>query len=406
MTEGDFFFRIKQHYFGRLPFVVHNSASPPGVVEALLQTTEELYHVKDYSESGFVFAPFDDEEQPVLIPEQISERISLNHLELPGSGSEKKPAEGHSHEVGKDQHVRLVEKVLEVLRTGELKKVVLSRREEIELEEIDPIALYQDLLKSYPGAYVYCWYHPAVGLWLGATPETLLKVHGTIFETMALAGTRKFEGDLDVNWGEKEKQEQRYVTDSIVENLQNCGITSLTTSDTYTVRAGNLLHLKTDIRGTLQSQNRVDTLQDVSSSSSKKEPKNDNRANSNPKNSLEKIILALHPTPAVCGLPKEKARRFILKEEGYNREYYTGFLGELNKSQVTQRSRNRRNVENLAYRAVKKETSLFVNLRCMKIEGHKAVLFIGGGITKDSVPEDEWQETVNKSQTMKKVLFK
>ncbi len=121
---------------------------------------------------------------------------------------------------------------------------------------------------------------------------------------------------------------------------------------------------------------------------------------------MKEIISALHPTPAVCGLPKEKAKKFILSEENYDREFYTGFLGELNLQKNVQRSRTRRNVENLAYRAVKKETGLYVNLRCMKIEDGKAVLFVGGGITKDSVPEDEWEETVNKAQTMKKVLLK
>ena len=82
------------------------------------------------------------------------------------------------------------------------------------------------------------------------------------------------------------------------------------------------------------------------------------------------------------------------------------FLGELNLQKNVQRSRNRRNVENLAYRAVKQETALFVNLRCMKIEDKLASIFVGGGITKDSNPEAEWEETVNKAQTMKKVLFK
>ncbi|MFD1079733.1 chorismate-binding protein, partial [Longispora fulva] len=120
---------------------------------------------------------------------------------------------------------------------------------------------------------------------------------------------------------------------------------------------------------------------------------------------LSEIIKALHPTPAVCGLQKEKAQNFILSEENYDREFYTGFLGELNLQNSTSRSVNKRNVENLAYRTVKKKTALFVNLRCMKLRENAAYLYVGGGITKDSDPEAEWEETVNKSQTMKKVLF-
>jgi len=96
----------------------------------------------------------------------------------------------------------------------------------------------------------------------------------------------------------------------------------------------------------------------------------------------------LHPTPAVCGLPKKITKDFILNNEGYNREYYSGFLGEINKDFVSKEN----------------NTDLFVNLRCMQITDNKAFIYVGGGITKDSIPENEWKETVNKSMTIKKVL--
>jgi isochorismate synthase len=99
--------------------------------------------------------------------------------------------------------------------------------------------------------------------------------------------------------------------------------------------------------------------------------------------------LALHPTSAVCGLPKKEAKEFILQNEGYNREYYSGFLGELNIDFVTFKTL---------------QTDLFVNLRCMKIIKNKASLFVGCGITKESNPLDEYMETVNKSMTMKKII--
>ncbi|MGL5113470.1 MAG: chorismate-binding protein, partial [Flavobacterium sp.] len=60
-----------------------------------------------------------------------------------------------------------------------------------------------------------------------------------------------------------------------------------------------------------------------------------------------------------------------------------GFLGELN---------------------IDSSTDLFVNLRCMEVEQQHVRLYMGCGITKDSVPESEWQESVNKSMTMKRVL--
>ena len=91
----------------------------------------------------------------------------------------------------------------------------------------------------------------------------------------------------------------------------------------------------------------------------------------------------MHPTPAVCGFPKDESKAFILENENYDRTFYTGFLGELN---------------------VHNQTDLFVNLRCMEIVDKQVNLFIGCGITKDSIPEKEWEESINKSMTMNKIL--
>ena len=123
-----------------------------------------------------------------------------------------------------------------------------------------------------------------------------------------------------------------------------------------------------------------------------------------PENGLQSVIAKLHPTPAVCGLPKENAKQFILKNEDYKREYYTGFLGEINIKQAKTRNTNRRNVENNAYGSVKTISHLFVNLRCLQIKDNQALIYVGGGITKDSVPENEWEETVAKSKTVKNLL--
>ena len=82
-------------------------------------------------------------------------------------------------------------------------------------------------------------------------------------------------------------------------------------------------------------------------------------------------------------------KEIIIKNEGYNREFYSGFLGEINKDFEN-------NEDN--------KSDIFVNLRCMELEKEIANLFIGGGITKDSVPENEFIETINKSKTIKKIL--
>jgi isochorismate synthase len=94
---------------------------------------------------------------------------------------------------------------------------------------------------------------------------------------------------------------------------------------------------------------------------------------------LGDFIAALHPTPAVCGYPKTKAARFILKKEKHDRRYYTGYLGPWR---------------------LNGEVGLYVNLRCMEIDPQQYTLYSGVGITARSVPENEWKETNNKAGTL------
>ena len=95
------------------------------------------------------------------------------------------------------------------------------------------------------------------------------------------------------------------------------------------------------------------------------------------------LIEKLHPTPAVCGVPITKAQTFIHEHEGYERKYYTGFLGEY---------------------GINDTTDLFVNLRCMEINEKAINIYVGCGITAESNPTNEYIETENKSLTMRNIL--
>ena len=147
-------------------------------------------------------------------------------------------------------------------------------------------------------------------------------------------------------------------------------------SEARPIQAGNLVHIQTIIKTNLKPETY----------------------------DLKQLLGNLHPTPAVCGLPKEDAKQFILNNEAYNREFYTGFLGELNIKEKKTRNSNRHNVENDAYATIKTISNLYVNLRCMQIKPKNALIYVGGGITIDSSPEAEWEETVHKSLVMKKVF--
>ncbi len=374
LNSDDFFCKLTHQYKINLPFVAYRKPNSEEV-NAMLQNNDQLDKVSDYSESGFVFAPFDDREDAIIIPSDNAE--VLNHTFNVISYECEKSHKENSSIQSKEFHINLVQKGIDSINSNHLVKVVLSRAETVELSETRPIHLFNRLLQTYLTAFVYCWYHPKVGLWLGASPETLLRVEGNRYETMALAGTQLDNGNLDMVWRDKEKEEQQLVTNYIVSSLQSsAGSQNINVSEVKTVKAGNLLHLQTNITGTL------------------------NFATLNFKN----FLTSLHPTPAICGIPRDRAKQFILKNENYNREFYSGFLGELNFPLKKMRSANSRNVENQAYASIKKVSNIYVNLRCVKLRNNEAMIYVGGGITKDSNPENEWVETVNKTNTIKKVL--
>ena len=187
------------------------------------------------------------------------------------------------------------------------------------------------------------------------SPEIFLKASNQNITTMALAGTQKAVDNTPAVWGKKELEEQSLVTSYILEALKG-KVSNINSSEVVSARAGKLWHLKTTISA--------------------------RRGHA----SLKEIIDVLHPTPAVCGLPLKEAQEFLSLNEHYNREYYTGFLGDLNQGEDM-------------------NTTLFVNLRCLQFLPHSTILYIGGGITKDSIAEKEWQETLDKTEIMAQPLF-
>lgn len=351
-----FFLKIKNHKGQNLPFVLYSKPNTSNFV-GILQQNDTLYKVSDYSEKGFVFASF-DEKQLILIPESESEIIRIDKEETIFQSVERDDLD--LNPVAKEEYEDLVAKGIEAIKNDEFKKVVLSRSEAVDLTDFDFVPTFQHLVQLYPTTFCYCFFHPEIGFWMGATPEQLLKANGNIFETTALAGTQKASSEAEIIWKQKEKDEQQYVTDFIVKRLREFAA-SVVVSEPYSFKAGSIWHIKTDISGVLKDNS-----------------------------TLKEVIDTLHPTPAVCGLPKKKAKTFILENENYDRTFYTGFLGELNSS----------------FAGNNISSDLFVNLRSMQIQGNKAILYMGCGITRESIPEKEWEESVNKSVTIKRVLKK
>lgn len=371
MTASDFFHKTTSQLERQLPFVIFRkpttSASNTARVRGIFQQDNQLHLVNDFTESGFVMAPFDLSKSAVIFPETqcTQQEAAITIIPQDTTGPHAIPVSSNA----KKSHLNLVSQGINAIKNGRFEKVVLSRQQSAATTR-QPIDIFKRLLQRYPSAFVYCWHHPKVGLWIGATPETLVKISGRHFNTMALAGTKSASDHPVRKWTKKERDEQQFVTDFIEHTLRPHA-SQLNIEETQTVKAGQLFHLQSTITGQLKQN----------------EP-------------LKTLLTALHPTPAVCGFPKQSAKKFILTHEPYNREFYAGFLGQLNINEKRVRRANRRNVENQAYTRTDKKTELFVNLRCLKLENKQCNLYVGGGIVANSDPESEWRETVNKSQTI------
>ncbi|WP_181248453.1 chorismate-binding protein [Flavobacterium magnum] len=337
-----------------LPFVLYKKPDH-AAVRGLFQKSSQLHTADDFDGKGYVFAPFYHGET-LIIPDHDADFL---YSIYENDGHLNSTSVTTANETGRDFHLKLVTKGIRAILDHDFEKVVLSRKERFDLVAFDFRKIYAALLQNYPEAYVYCWFHPETGFWFGAFSEQLLRISDGKLHTMAVAGTQKWHEGL--TWQEKEKHEQQFVSDFISDALKDFSI-SVQSGNPYTLRAGALAHIRTDISADLK-----------------------------PDADLNGIIGALHPTPAVCGLPKRPALEFILENEGYDRDFYAGFHGELNRDFLHGTG----------------QTDFFVNLRCMQVDtdGISAGICVGGGITKDSDPEAEWLETVHKSQTIKKVLF-
>lgn len=319
----------------------------------------EVREIPSYAElsgqKGFVMAPFAlSPDNPILLiqPDNRPEDGSLIPFFSENGITEPSPdLPLLASDLRNDYHIDFANFHTH-LTDGDFQKLVLSRSITLERkDDVSPLALFQQACERYPRMCISLVYTPKSGLWLVATPEVLLSGRDNKWQTMALAGTMAFEENL--RWSDKNIQEQRYVASYITRQLEHF-TDDFTEKGPYTARAGHLAHLRSDFSFTLYNNNVVGEL-----------------------------LQALHPTPAVCGLPKQEAFHFIIQYEHHHRSYYSGFMGPL---------------------FVNGQTHLYVTLRCMRIYRNAYRLYAGGGLLTDSIEEQEWQETETKLDTMRRIL--
>lgn len=292
--------------------------------------------IKDISNAeGFVISSFDQSKLYLFVKDGGMGETHYSTLDL--------------HCISKEDYFKNARWFLSELIKRNLAKAVFSRIKAVPFDR-SPDSFFDALCNEYPNAFVYFISSPKFGTWLGATPEVLLSVHGTNAKTMALAGT--LSSDPGSSWGGKEKKEQYYVAEFIRSKLIESGIRSVKEWPRENLIAGPVTHLKTEFTFDMEGT------------------------------SAGHIAQALHPTPAVCGLPQDKSLELIIQAEEHERLLYSGFIGVIEEG----------------------DSSLYVNLRCARITSDKAYLFLGGGFTKDSDVEREWQETENKARTLLNVI--
>lgn len=333
---------------------------------------------------GFIFAPFDRNSDSVYLPADYKFTFTDGALRAP-----EEPIETTSYTWLEEQlratttfktarfytvkktetsatasYTELVKQGVQQIEKGTFEKVVPSRTKMIDLPlGFDIVQSFQNLCDAYPNALISFVSSPETGSWLGATPEVLVSVEDkAIFRTVALAGTQPYNTGVNlrsVAWTQKEIEEQALVERYVISCFKKIRVREYDEHGPKTVVAGNLMHLKSDFTVDMKAIN-FPQLGSV-------------------------MLQLLHPTSAVCGMPLEPALEFLQQNEGYNRQFYAGFLGPVQ---------------------VNNNINIFVNLRCMQLLDSKAILYAGAGVTIDSIPENEWNETEIKFNTLLNVISK
>jgi isochorismate synthase len=301
-------------------------------------------------------------DQEISVSASWPAHISLDSIEKVNESWEPYSVDNNSVEISQTEYIQQVNQCINEINNSDLIKVVPSRVKRVKLPEGQEVLdTFISLCDSYSNAFVSLLSTPKLGTWLGASPETLIEVDNNgIFRTMSLAGTQKFTDKQPLHaipWTQKEIEEQAMVSRYIINRFKEIRLREFEEVGPRTVKAGNLVHLCSTFT--------VDTIvtdhEDLGST----------------------MLKLLHPTSAVCGMPKPQAKTLIKSLEKHQRRLYSGYLGPVN---------------------MQEGSHIYVNLRCMEVIGDEAVLYAGAGVTAYSNTENEWLETELKCNTMLNII--
>lgn len=306
----------------------------------VLGEVRKLESLDNYLDDGIIITTFNKEQIYLLLPEKQIGLDYLNSVELRVSSI---------HYNSKEEYSIAFEQSVEFCKSNR-GKIVLSRVIANRIDQNFSLKSYfSKLCAAYPNAFKSCFSIENSSVWIGATPEVLIKGRDGEYEVYSLAGSRDASEPFD--WTDKEREEQQFVTDEISNVLRRMEV-EFEVSHPSTMRAGNVEHLLSVFK--------IST------------------------NAPIEVMNHLHPTPAVCGLPKDKAYEMIRSIEKHDRRFYAGIIGIKEGGKL----------------------DMYVNLRCAEISDQTLSCYVGGGITKDSELQKEWNETIFKSRTLLSLIEK
>lgn len=256
-----------------------------------------------------------------------------------------------------------VRELLDLFRTSPMQKVVLSRALDVALaDDVDARTVFLRLLHAHAGGYRFSVPLESGETLVGVSPELLVRKHGGMVTSNPLAGSRPRgvgasdrEAALTLEKSAKDLYEHRLVIDQVRDALFGLCHELDVPERPSLLATSALWHLSTTVRGALKD----------------------------PATNALALVAVLHPTPAVCGYPRELARATIARVEPFDRGLFTGTTGWMDASG---------------------DGEWAVTIRC-GIVGKKALrVFAGAGIVEGSVPEHEWAETTAKLGPMLRAL--
>ena len=290
-----------------------------------------------------------------LSVEEKESPSSFSKKSLPPSPETMMPEEASSkHFPDYGGWCRNVNHSLEAIKAGLIRKVVLARRTDYLFNDIvDPFSLLRQLTDCHQHSYAML-YQPRPGTaFISVTPERLYRRVGQTLSLEALSSTvprgvtpdddRRLEDELLNN--HKLRHEHQVVIDGIVETIGALCQQPPEIGATEVMKLDRIQHLKTPITGYLRDQIGDDD-----------------------------IISALHPTPAVGGLPRDAAIEKIRELEGFDRGWYAGPVGYISREQA----------------------EFAVGIRSLLVHGRTVSVFTGAGIVAGSDPDAEWREIDSK----------